>query len=115
MQPSTREGFGLVITEALWKGKPVIAGNTGGITFQIKDGDTGYFYRNPKKSAQRVIQLLDNPEDAEAVGQRGRKYVQEHFVIADRLADHLMAIDMVMNSALGKKKHSECVTSFYPW
>ncbi|MFC1969092.1 glycosyltransferase [Chloroflexota bacterium] len=115
MQPSTREGFGLVVTEALWKEKPVIAGNTGGIKFQIKDGDTGYFYHNPRKSARRVIQLLDNPEEAEAIGRRGRKYVQEHFIIADRLADHLLAIDMVMNSALGKKKHSGCVTSFYPW
>ncbi len=115
MQPSTREGFGLTITEALWKGKPVIAGNVGGIPSQIREGDTGYFYRNPRRTAQDVIHLLDNPELAETMGKRGRKHVEEHFIIVDRLADYLMAIDIISNSALSKEKLSECVISFYPW
>ena len=115
MQPSTREGFGLVITEALWKGKPVIAGNVGGIPFQIKKGKTGYFYQNPQRTAQKIIHLLDNPQAAERIGKRGRQYVQEHFLITDRIADYLMAIDITMNKASGMEKRAECVTSFHPW
>ncbi len=115
MQPSTREGFGLVITEALWKGKPVIAGNAGGIPFQIRDGDTGYFYQSPQKTAQKVLYLLNNPEAAGIMGRKGRKHVAERFILPDRIADYLMAIDMTMNSAWDKKRGAECITSFYPW
>ena len=115
MQPSTREGFGLVITEALWKGKPVIAGNVGGIPFQIKRGDTGYFYQNPQKTAQKIVYLLDNRQAAERIGKRGRRYVQEHFLIVDRITDYLMSIVITMNSNSGRKKLTECVTGFYPW
>jgi len=115
MQPSTREGFGLVITEALWKGKPVIAGNVGGIPFQIKRGDTGYFYQNPQKTAQKIVYLLNNRQAAERIGKRGRRYVQEHFLIVDRITDYLMSIVITMNSNSGRKKLTECVTGFYPW
>jgi len=115
MQPSIREGFGLVVTEALWKGKPVIASNVGGISFQIKKGDTGYFYENPRRTAQRILYLLDNKPAAERIGKRGRRYVQKHFLIVDRIADYLMAIDLTMNSNLGRRKLAQCVTSFYPW
>jgi len=115
MQPSIREGFGLVVTEALWKGKPVIASNVGGISFQIKKGSTGYFYQNPRRTAQRILYLLENKRSAERIGKRGRKYVQEHFLIVDRITDYLMSLDIVINSALDKKKIAKCVTSFYPW
>ena len=115
MQPSTREGFGLVITEALWKGKPVIAGNAGGIPFQIKGGDTGYFYQNPQITAQKIIYLLDNRRAAEKIGKRGRRYVQEHFLIVDRITDYLMSIVITMNSPVGRRNLAECVTGFYPW
>ena len=115
MQPSIREGFGLVITEALWKAKPVIAGNVGGIPFQIKEGDTGYFYQNPQRTAQKVIYLLDNLKAAEIMGKRGKKYVREHFIIADRIADYLLSIDITMNSRLSRETFAECVTSFHPW
>ena len=76
-----------MITESLWKGKPVIAGNVGGIPFQIKEGDTGYFYRNRQRAAQIVIHLLDNPEVAAIIGTRGKNHVQKHFLITERLAD----------------------------
>ncbi|MFC2059579.1 glycosyltransferase [Chloroflexota bacterium] len=115
MQPSIREGFGLVVTEALWKGKPVIASNVGGIPFQIKKGSTGYFYQNPRRTAQRILYLLENKRSAERIGMRGRKYVQEHFLIVDRITDYLMSLDIIINSALDKKKTAKCVTSFYPW
>ena len=115
MQPSTREGFGLVITEALWKSKPVIAGNVGGIPFQIKKGDTGYFYQNPHVTAQKIIYLLDNPQAADRIGKRGKKYVHERFLIVDRIADYLMAIETTINSRLAGRRPSQSVTSFYPW
>ncbi len=115
MQPSTREGFGLVITEALWKGKPVIAGNAGGIPFQIKRDNTGYFYRNPQITAQKIIYLLDNPRIAERIGNRGKRFVQEHFLIVDRITDYLMSIIITTDSPSTREKLTECVTGFYPW
>jgi trehalose synthase len=115
MQPSTKEGFGLVITEALWKSKPVIAADVGAIPLQIRDGDTGYFYHTPSETAQRVIYLLENSQAAEMVGKRGRRYVEEHFLLPDRIADCLMAVDMTMNHAGEKKLCTDCIVSFHPW
>ena len=115
MQPSTREGFGLVITEALWKGKPVIAADVGAIPLQIRDGDTGYFYQTPRKTARKVIYLLEKPKAAEAMGKRGREYVKQRFLLPDRIADYLMAINMVINGAVNKEVCTECIISFHPW
>ena len=115
MQPSTKEGFGLVITEALWKSKPVIAADVGAIPLQIRDGETGYFYQTPYKTAQRVIYLLENSQAAEIVGKRGRRYVEEHFLLPDRIADCLMAVDMTMNQVWEKKLCADCIVSFHPW
>jgi len=117
MQPSTREGFGLVITEALWKAKPVIAANVGAIPLQIREGDTGYFYETPPKTAQRVINLLKNRKAAEALGQRGKEYVSEHFLLPDRIADYLMAMDMAMNrNGNGHRQMPhDSIISFHPW
>ena len=115
MQPSTREGFGLVITEALWKGKPVIAADVGAIPLQIRDGDTGYFYDTPHRTAQKVNYLLENPRAAELMGKRGRRYVEEHFLFTDRITDCLMAIDITMNAIRGKKIPTDSIISFHPW
>ncbi len=115
MQPSTREGFGLVITEALWKGKPVIAADAGAMPLQIRDGDTGYFYRTPRKTAQKVIYLLGNPRAAEAIGDKGREYVEQHFLLPDRIADYLTAISMVVSGAVSKEVSAESIISFHPW
>jgi trehalose synthase len=115
MQPSVREGFGLVITEALWKGKPVIAGNAGGIPFQIRHGFNGYFYQSVRKAAEKVSYLLQNPKAAAKLGENGRKHVGEYFTLPDRIADCLMAIDMTMTSRSNGKRYSESITSFYPW
>jgi trehalose synthase len=115
MQPSTREGFGLVITEALWKGKPVIGADVGAIPLQIRDGDTGYFYETPHKTAKKIIYLLRRPKAAEATGKRGREYVKQHFLLPDRIADYLMAINMVVSGAVNKEVSAESIISFSPW
>jgi glycosyltransferase involved in cell wall biosynthesis len=87
----------------------------GAIPLQIRDGDTGFFYQTPSRTAQKVISLLDSPEAARALGERGRKYVEEHFLLPDRIADHLMAINMSVNRAVGKEICGECIISFHPW
>ena len=115
MQPSTREGFGLVITEALWKSKPVIGADVGAIPLQIRDGDTGYFYETPHKTAEKVVHLLEKPKAAQAMGNRGREYVKRNFLLPDRIADHLMAIYMIMTGAVSKEVSSESIVSFHPW
>ena len=115
MQPSTREGFGLVITEALWKGKAVIAADVGAIPLQVRDGHTGYFYQTPYRTAQKVLHLLEDPEAARVMGERGREYVKEHFLMPDRIADWLMAINMAKSGAVNKNICKDCIISFHPW
>jgi trehalose synthase len=115
MQPSTKEGFGLVITEALWKGKPVLAADAGGISLQIRNGDTGYFYQSPRKSAKRVARLLTNPSAAEAMGRRAKAYVHEHFLLPDRIADYLMALDIAVNAVRNKGVATDSIIGFHPW
>ncbi len=115
MQPSTKEGFGLVITEALWKRKPVIAADVGAIPLQIRDGETGYFYEKPDLTAQKVLHLLEHPKVAKMMGERGRRYVKEHFLMPDRVADGLMAINLATSGAVDKETCGECIISFHPW
>ena len=115
MQPSTREGFGLVITEALWKSKAVIGANVGAIPMQIRDGDTGYFYHTSRQTAKKIIYLLENPGVAEAMGKRGRAYVEQRFLLPDRIADYLMAVDMVVSGAVNKEANADIIISFSPW
>jgi trehalose synthase len=115
MQPSTKEGFGLVITEALWKGKPVIGADVGAIPLQIRDGDTGYFYQTSRKTAKKVIYLLEKRKAAEAIGKRGREYVKQRFLLPDRIADYLMAVDMVVSGAVNKEANADIIISFSPW
>lgn len=115
MQPSTKEGFGLVVTEALWKEKPVIAADVGAIPLQISDGYSGHFYDTPHRTARRIISLLDSPKIGKRMGERGRMYVEEHFLMPDRMADYLSAIDMTMNLARYNKIPRESIVSFHPW
>lgn len=115
MQPSTREGFGLVITEALWKARPVIATNAGAIPLQIREGETGYFYENPQKTARRVIRILQNPGIARKLAQKARVYVGEHFLMPDRIADYLMAMNLASRRNGYHALPDGSVISFHPW
>lgn len=91
IQKSTREGFGLTVTEALWKGTPVVASDIGGISLQIKDAENGFLVEaNDKKTfAQRIIELLKNPRLAEEMGEKGKEMVRNRFLITRLISDHL--------------------------
>ena len=78
-QKSTREGFGLTVAEALWKGKPVIGGETGGITAQLIPGVTGFSVNSPEGAAFHTRRLLNEPEWIDALGQRGKEYAGPGF------------------------------------
>ena len=88
MQKSTREGFGLSVTEALWKGTPVIGGNCGGIRLQIVDGQTGFLVNNVEDCAQRMLTLLGDKSLAEQLGQAGKERVRRQFLMPRLLADY---------------------------
>lgn len=99
LQKSTREGFGLTVAEGMWKGKPVIGGFAGGITLQIIYGVTGYTVNSVEGCAFRIRFLLNNPEIARQMGENGREYVRENFLITRDLADHLALMDVALGSA----------------
>ena len=89
MQKSIREGFGLTVTEALWKGRPMIAGDVGGIPLQIEDGVSGYLVSSPQEAAQRTIEVLRDPELAKRIGKAGKEHAREHFLTPRLLRDWL--------------------------
>ncbi|MCJ7657358.1 MAG: glycosyltransferase [Candidatus Atribacteria bacterium] len=89
IQKSLREGFGLVITEALWKGKPVVAANVGGIPLQVDNRRTGFLVGNISECAERVIHLLEDSEIANKMGASGKEYVRKNFLITRLLKDYL--------------------------
>lgn len=89
LQKSLREGFALTVSEALWKGTPVVGGNVGGIPLQIIDGKTGYLVNNINECAKRVTYLLKNPGIAKKMGQAGKEHVKQNFLITRHLLDYL--------------------------
>jgi len=102
VQLSIREGFGLVVSEALWKGTPVVATRAGGIPLQIIDGVTGYLVdiRDYITAAKRVVELMKRPWLARILGSNGREHVRRNFLITRLLRDYLrMHIDLVSNVA----------------
>ena len=92
IQKSTREGFGLTVTEAMWKGRPVIGGNVGGIRLQIDDGKNGYLVSSPEECAQRIVQLLRAPKLRAGLGQAGREKVRRDFLLPRLALDYLQAV-----------------------
>jgi trehalose synthase len=89
IQKSIREGFGLVVSEALWKGRPVVAGNVGGIPLQIVNGKTGYLVNTVEECTEKVLYLLQHHEEAERMGALGVEYVRDNFLTTRYLRDYL--------------------------
>ena len=89
IQKSVREGFGLVVSEALWKGRPVVAGNVGGIPLQIVNGKTGFLVNTSEECLEKLLFLLRNREEADRMGAMGVEYVRDNFLTTRYLRDYL--------------------------
>jgi len=89
VQKSTREGFGLTVTEGLWKGKPVIGGDAGGIRLQVVDYHTGFLVMTPEGAANRIRFLLHHREQCGKMGKTGRELVREYYLLTRHLREYL--------------------------
>jgi trehalose synthase len=89
VQKSTREGFGLTVSEALWKARPFIGGDVGGIPLQVQDGITGYLVNSPEECADRALRVLREPELGKQLGRAGKEHVRRHFLTPRLLRDWL--------------------------
>ena len=89
LQKSTREGFGLTVTEAMWKGTPVIGGNVGGIRHQIKDGENGFLVDSVEQAAARILQVVKDRGLRDRLGAKARETVRERFLITRLIEDWL--------------------------
>ena len=87
LQKSIREGFGLTVTEAMWKGAAVIGGNVGGIRRQIADGENGFLVETVDQAAERIVQILSDPGLRERLGSRAKETVRRNFLMSRLLED----------------------------
>ncbi|OGX46864.1 MAG: glycosyl transferase family 1 [Omnitrophica WOR_2 bacterium RIFOXYA2_FULL_45_12] len=90
VQKSIREGFGLTVSEALWKSKPVVASNVGGIPLQIKHKYSGLLCHSAEGAAFAVKQLLNNSEYARKLGENGKEHIRNNFLITRHLRDYML-------------------------
>ena len=99
IQKSIREGFCLCVTEALWKGTPVVASNIGGIPYQIDDGQSGFLVEPQDNDgfAERIVHILQNPDEARAVGEKAKEKVRKEFLITRLLSDYLYMLNSIMS------------------
>ena len=102
LQKSTREGFGLTVTEALWKGKPVIGGNTGGIRLQVINHQTGFLVSTPEGAALRIRYLLRNRDHLAEMGERGRALVLDNFLVTRHLREYLTLMHSLRHEGLDR-------------
>ncbi len=98
VQKSIREGFCLAVTEALWKEKPVVASNVGGIPTQIKDGENGFLLEpmDARGFADRIVRILQNPKLGIEIGKKGKEFVRKNFLIIRLLSDYLDLLNDVL-------------------
>lgn len=103
LQKSLKEGFGLTVSEAMWKGKPVIGGAVGGIPLQIIHRVTGFLVHSVEGTAFRIRQFLNNPEMAQRMGERGKEHVRKHFLITRQVRDYLSLWHIIENRLNGQR------------
>jgi trehalose synthase len=89
VQKSIREGFGLVVAEGMWKGKPVVGGDVGGIRLQIEEGRSGFLVDSVEACAERTTALLRDPDLRERLGEAARERVRERFLTLREVEDYL--------------------------
>jgi trehalose synthase len=99
VQKSTREGFGLTVTEAIWKARPFIGGNVGGIPLQVQDGETGFLVDSVEACAARTLEILEDPTLGKALGRRGKEHVRKHFLMPRYLRDYLRIFTELLEEA----------------
>jgi trehalose synthase len=87
IQKSTREGFGLTVSEALWKARPFIGGDVGGIPLQVQDGETGYLVSSSRECAERSVEILRDPGLGRFLGRAGKEHVRQNFLTPRLLRD----------------------------
>ena len=95
LQKSIREGFALTVSEALWKGIPVIGGKVGGIPLQISDGQSGYLVATISEAAERIAWLVGHPQPARKMGKAGREQVAKHFLLPRLMRDELRLLSKI--------------------
>jgi trehalose synthase len=96
IQKPIKEGFGVTVSEAMWKGKPVIGSATGGIAVQIMDEVTGYVVRSAEGTAFRIRYLLNNPGLIHRMGAAAREHVRRNFLITRHLSDYLTLLNVLV-------------------
>lgn len=99
IQKSTREGFGLTVTEGLWKGKPVIGGDTGGIRLQVINYHTGFLVHTPEGAALRIRYLLQRRDRMEEMGIKSKQFVREKFLLTRQLREYLTLMVGMLHKA----------------
>jgi len=98
LQKSIREGFGLTVTEAMWKGKPVIGGNTGGIRLQVINHHTGFLVNTPEGAALRIHYLFHYRDQLQSMGKKAKEFVRRNFLITRHLRDCLtLMVSIIYN------------------
>ncbi|MFO7929172.1 MAG: glycosyltransferase [Candidatus Humimicrobiaceae bacterium] len=98
LQKSVKEGFGLVVTEAMWKKKPVVAGAAGGITIQLQNHQTGFLVHSAEGAAYRIRYLLNRGKIREKMGKDAREHVRNNFLITRHLRDYLSLFRILENA-----------------
>ena len=111
LQKSTREGFGLTVTEALWKATPVVAGAVGGIRLQILEDVGGFLVSSVGECAERVDFLLQHPQQRQSLGASGREHVRKHFLLPRLLRDELAVASAVVQGESSQKASAQAVVA----
>lgn len=104
IQKSTKEGFGLTVTEAMWKRKPVVGGDTGGIRLQVINHYTGFLVRTPEGAALRIRYLLHHRDKLQEMGKRARRLVKENFLLTRHLREYL---SLMLSLVMGERDRLE--------
>ncbi len=101
LQKSIREGFGLTVTEGMWKKKPVIGGDVGGIRLQVVDYHTGFLVNTPEGAAHRIRYLLHDQDGIDRMGATAREFVRENFLLTRHIREYLMMMLVTLHSNQG--------------
>jgi trehalose synthase len=103
IQKSTREGFGLTVTEGMWKGKPVIGGDVGGIRKQVFNYHTGFLVNTPEGAAHRIRFLLHHRSLSEEIGRKAKEFVRENFLLTRHLREYLTLFHWLLKGNGGSR------------